>query len=351
MNDYFEIDEEYGSMDDLKEFIAECHRLGLRAMLDLVYLHIGPNADILKTHPEFVLRNEDGSLALNLWNFACFDFGNEGLREYLYCNMIYYISVLDADGFRCDVGDNIPLDFWAEGKRRIKAIKPDAVMINEGQKAEYLTVFDANYGFYWHDCLFNLLCGNKNATEVKAEYDKYAKSGLVLRDMDNHDTVTDWPYRVEEHFGHDAMELILAANYTLDGVPMVYCGNELADTTRHSMFANRFHMGVFEVTDRSAKGEVVDRRKEVIKALNNMKKQLLPLEKGETLWHETENNAVLAFTRESEGERITFIGNFSETSAKLCRLPDGELLLSNNQKSEGEDLSLLSYGYVIIKQR
>ena len=46
MNDYFQIDSEYGSMDDLREFVKEAHRLGMRVLLDLVYYHIGPNAPI-----------------------------------------------------------------------------------------------------------------------------------------------------------------------------------------------------------------------------------------------------------------------------------------------------------------
>ena len=256
MTDYFEIDEEYGSMDDLKEFVARAHSLGMRVILDLVYLHIGVNAEIFKEHPDFAVREADGSIKLTRWNFAYLNFDSEGLREYLYCNMAYYVGVIGADGFRCDVGDEVPLDFWEEGTRRIRKIKPDAVMINEGKKADYLDVFDANYGFYWHRAIYDLLAGNVNAEAVIAEHkthaDAIAGRGLILRDMDNHDTVTDWPWRIEAHYGHDAMELILAANYTIDGVPMVYCGNELADTARLSMFANRFHPGKFEFTDRRA---------------------------------------------------------------------------------------------------
>lgn len=48
MNDYFFIDEEYGTMEDLRECVDECHRLGMRLLLDLVYFHIGPCAPILK---------------------------------------------------------------------------------------------------------------------------------------------------------------------------------------------------------------------------------------------------------------------------------------------------------------
>ena len=42
ISDYFEIDEEYGTMDDLREFVRVSHELGMRVMLDLVYFHIGP---------------------------------------------------------------------------------------------------------------------------------------------------------------------------------------------------------------------------------------------------------------------------------------------------------------------
>ena len=41
--------------------------------------------------------------------------------------MVYYVGELDVDGFRCDVGDGVPLDFWNEGRRRMQAIKPDSM--------------------------------------------------------------------------------------------------------------------------------------------------------------------------------------------------------------------------------
>lgn len=352
MVNYFEIDEEYGSMADLKSFVSECHRLGLKCLLDLVYLHMGPSADILKAHPGFIRRKEDGSLDLNHWNFAVLNYENEGLREYLYTNMTYYVGEIGVDGFRCDVGDCIPLDFWAEGKRRIRAINPEAVMINEGQNPEYLTVFDANYGFFWHNCLFALLSGSKTAKEVKAEYDRFSGSGLILRDMDNHDTVTDWPYRIEGHFGHDAMDLILAVNYTLDGVPMVYCGNELADTARLSMFANRFHPGKFEFTDRQANSPEVERRKEIVTTLNALRRECDTLSDGTTEWLITESEKVLAFKRISEDGEILFIGNFSSKAEDLkLDLESKVILLSNNCKINENAVSLAGYGYAIIKSR
>lgn len=353
MTDYFEIDEEYGTMADLKEFVSVSHSLGMKVILDLVYLHIGVNAEIFKTHPDFAAHNEDGSIRLTRWNFAYLNFESEGLREYLYCNMAYYIGVIGADGFRCDVGDEVPLDFWEEGTRRIRRIKPDAVMINEGKKADYLDVFDANYGFYWHRAIYDLIAGNVNAEAVIAEHETHEEAiagrGLILRDMDNHDTVTDWPWRIEAHYGHDAMELILAANYTIDGVPMVYCGNELADTARLSMFANRFHPGKFEFTDRHASSPEAARRKDVVTSLNALRREYGTLSDGTTEWLITESEKVLAFKRVPEDGEIIFIGNFSDSETDLqIDLCSASVILSNNCEIKKDRVILSEYGYTIV---
>lgn len=350
INDYFKIDEEYGTMEDLKAFIAEAHKLGMKVLLDLVYLHIGPNAPILKEHPEYVQLDEKGEILLGPWNFPLFNYENEETREYLWSNMLFYVKDLDVDGFRCDVGDKVPLDFWEEGARRIKAVKSDAVLINEGRKPEYLTVFDANYGMFWHKLLYFLLHREISASAFTSLQREFQYDGLILRDMDNHDTVTNWPYRIEEHFGHDCMELILAINYMVDGVPMVYCGNELADTTRHSMFANRFHRGVYEVADRKATGDHVERRKAVIKVLNRLKKDLAILKNGEIQWIQTGLPMVLSFRRVDAVERLTFIGNFSEEPVKVPA-EAGELLLSNGATVKDGTVTLSAYGYIIIKNK
>lgn len=322
MNNYFKIDSEYGSMDDLREFVSEVHRLGMKAMLDLVYFHIGPNAPILKEHPEFAKLDENGNILLGNWHFPVLNYENKGLREYLLSNMVYYVGEIGVDGFRCDVGDNVPLDFWEEGKHRIKAINPQAVMINEGKKSEYLKVFDANYAWFWHDNIFKLLNGEINTAGLidiyKERTKDFKENYFLLLDMDNHDTVTDWPYRIEEHFGSAVMEMILALNYCLKGIPMVYCGNELADTARISMFANRFYMGKYEVTNREAKNTIPSlRRQYVIKTLNKIREKHSVLADGETVFFKNLNNGVVAFERKLNGERIVFACNFSKENKKI----------------------------------
>ena len=361
MNNYFRIDSEYGTENDLREFIEEAHRLGMRVLLDLVYLHIGPNAPILKRHPEFARQDRDGNIICTEWNFPYLDYTSDGLREYLMCNMIYYLGEMDADGFRCDVGDGVPTDFWVEARRRMKAVKPNSVLINEGSNwNNLLKGFDSSYCFDWHVNLYKAFSGEISAAECRSFLERLANeipSGAkLIFDIDNHDTVTDWPKRTEKVAGHNGMEQIEVINYLLDGIPMVYCGNELADEAYHSLFANRFHMGRFETTDRRGL-ETLDyslRRQEIMKGLNALKLESDILCYGSTVW--VDNSApekVLSFSREYNGKKITFIGNISREKAASGFNEEfgGRVLFSNGaEKISDGTIELEPRGYVVLEK-
>lgn len=356
MADYFDIDSEYGTMDDLREFVSECHSLNMKVMLDLVYLHIGPNASIIKEHPEFVQHNADGTVRCTEWNFPYLNYECEGLREYLYANMVYYIGVIGVDGFRCDVGDSVPHDFWAEGRRRIRTIKPDAILLNEGSKAELLGVcFDAMYSFGWHEAMYSVVSGQSDVALLREKWSilsqKMPNGGTIMRDIDNHDTVTDWPSRTEVAAGHDGMEAALTVTYLIDGAPMVYCGNELADQKRLSMFANRFFMGDFEITDREDKAsEASLRRQEVIKKLNALRRESEALARGATEWLESEHpDKVVCFKRALNGEEITVIANLSrETVTVTVPSAGNTVILESKSTREGDRFILNPFGYAVL---
>lgn len=367
MNNYFSIDSEYGTTEDLRTFIDEAHKLGMHVLLDLVYMHIGPSAPILKRHPEFAKQDAQGNIQYTSYHFPDLDFTCPGLREYLWSNMVYYIGELDADGFRCDGGDAVPLDFWVEGRRRIQTIKPDAVLINEGANWKcLLNAFDSCYFFTWHEKLYSAFGGtgspyNKDSTKGLAEmreidetvHQSLPAGGLLLRDIDNHDTVTDWPQRAEVVAGHDGMELIEVINYLIDGIPMVYCGNELADSSKLSMFANRFHMGQFEATDRSIAREAYSlRRQEIIQKLNRLKRENDVLRYGKTCWLDNSDpDHVITFQRISQEHTITLIGNVTNVplTVSLDINLNDPVLMENGSHISGNQITLQSHGYLVLE--
>ena len=234
MKDYYHVDPEYGTDDDLKAFIAEAHRLGMRVLLDMVYLHCGPNAVFLAEHPDFVKRDAEGKVAVAGWGFPALNLANPELREYLWKNMEYWVREFGADGFRCDVADGIPLDFWETARERLDKIRPDLCMLAEGTRREdQLKAFDLDYGwgFKWD-----------NAASVRKQWEKMRDErprggARFIRFIDNHDIANDaWDNRVEKAWGTPRVNATLVALFTLDGVPMIYNGQEVADTARHSIF-------------------------------------------------------------------------------------------------------------------
>lgn len=364
MNDYFGVDEEYGTMEDLGELAERAHKLDMKLILDLVYAHIGPNAPIIKKYPHFVKQNADGTFRYTRWNFPALDFRCEGLREYLYCNMVYYIASVDADGFRLDVGDAIPEDFWCEARRRIRSIKEDAVLINEGSLYSRMkSAFDASYCFTWHMLLRKIFCEGEPAYTLRDYHIQTAgelpQGGRLLRDLENHDTATDWKGRTETVAGHDGMEQIQVINYLIDGIPMVYCGNELACEARINFFANRFFMGEYEVSDRENKNsEAAIRRQEIYKILNKLKRESDTLACGATVWHEVaDSERIIAFSRIYGDRVISFIGNASRESASAsasCILGEGErekkCILSNGEHRERDgEICLGGREYVVFE--
>ena len=361
MNDYFFVDEEYGSSEDLKNLVDEVHRLDMKILFDVVYAHIGPNAQILKLHPEFAEQNNDGSFVYTEWHFPRLDFNCEGLREYLYCNMVYYISVFGIDGYRCDVGDLVPIDFWKEAIRRMKTINKDAVLINEGCNYDYmLTAFDASYCWTWSTKLREIFCKDLPAYELKLFSEQLSsqlpQNAKILRSIDTHDTVTDWVGRTETIATNDGMEQIEVINYLIDGIPMVYCGNELACEAKLSMFANRFYMGEFETTDRDNKHSAsAVRRQEIFKRLNSMKKEFDILTNGKTQWLDSPSpENVIIFKRINSDEEIIFIGNAKNTTVEISTTDIGNTdnCILTNKKSEFNSkdvLQLLPYEYVVFR--
>ncbi|HQL50698.1 MAG TPA: alpha-amylase family glycosyl hydrolase [Kiritimatiellia bacterium] len=246
--DYFGVDPEYGSEQDLKEFVAAAHALGMKVLFDVVYYHCGPNAVFLKDQPEWALRNADGSFQLGEWAFPRLDVKNPAVREYFFENMAWYLREFQCDGFRCDVGGMLPLWYREEAYRRNKAVKDDVVMLCEGaDPREQQVAFDLCYAFPMQVAIRDFLAGKGSATNLSVNCvqreSRFPKGYHWMRCFQNHDYANCAPgqKRWEEKYGLALNDALLVTLFTLDGVPMVYNGQEIADTAPHSIWSNRFH--------------------------------------------------------------------------------------------------------------
>ncbi len=353
MKDYYHVDPEYGTDDDLKAFVAEAHTLGMRVLLDMVYLHCGPTAVFLREHPDFVKRDAEGKVVTAAWSFPALNLANPELREYLWKNMEYWVTDFDVDGFRCDVSDGIPLDFWETARERLEKIRPDICMLAEGTRREdQLKAFDLDYGwrFPWDSA-----AGIRERWE-KMRDERPRGGARFIRFIDNHDIANDaFNNRIEKAWGTRRVNATLVALFTLDGVPFLYNGQEVADTARHSIF------GRSPIDWANGDTPTGKARQAFCKKLCAMRHAERALTHGEVVWLDNDKpESVVSFLRRTDHEQIVSVVNLSNRPVKVqVTLPENttgtyhELLAEGRADAtpEGLTIDLAGFGFFVGKRQ
>jgi len=347
--DFFHVDPEYGTDQDLKDFINKAHSLGMKVFVDIVFAHCGPGAAIVKQHPEFFKYNDKGEMMLTKWKFPMFDPGYSGTRAYFRSIMSYYVADFDVDGFRCDTARHIPISFWEEARIELERMKPDIVVVaesNEPYNTRY--GFEADYNWaVFSTVRFTLdkksrVEGKGGMAYVRERHERqeavYPKGSLHWNMTENHDKATDdFDNRFEKRHSHACGELTIALSFAIDGIPFLFNGQEIGHNKRVSMFGHKDCWidwktdGVTEVAkDRTAK----------IKAWAKMRKEQKALTHGATKWIDNDCPAeVLSFRRVYEGcPDVLFVGNFSDKEVKV-------------ELADGSKHKLAPWGYVFEVQK
>ena len=367
MRDYYKIDEEYGTDADLHSFVKAAHEQGLKVLLDLVYFHCGPRAAFIDEHPDYVVCDADGNVTCGRWNFPQLNYESEGLREYLYGNMEYFIKEFDVDGYRCDVAEYVPLDFWAEGRRRILDINPDAILVNEGDGVPYNEeVFQAYYNFKFGHNLRKALRGEISAADFVAAASAHRAlmppQSIPLNFLDNHDTVKDVLKkfdRIENIIGSDRMEAAMVLLYTAEGIPFIYNGNEICDTRKHTLYANRFNAPELSINWSNACTPAAERRMRIMRELANLHRNNDILVNGSMEWLTVgDKDNVVAFQRRYEGRSVIVVINISgetvNTYVDVAIALESKVLMQNNlvvTSRKGRTAFVAEGGgYIVIEQ-
>ncbi len=146
--DYYEIDEMFGGKEAFKRLVKACHERGIKIMLDAVFNHVSDGFYPFNQVMEHGRKSDyfdwfviDGDkISGDRDNYDCFaackympklNTNNPKVQSYLIDIAKHYITEYDIDGWRLDVADEVAHDFWRQMRRKIKAVKPDAVLIGE----------------------------------------------------------------------------------------------------------------------------------------------------------------------------------------------------------------------------
>src|SRR5947209_6123977 len=308
VRDYYAINPDYGTAADLKRLVSEAHRRGMKVIIDIVANHTSWDSVMMKT-PEFYVHDASGKIIYpHDWtDVAKLNYDNPALRRYMTDMLKFWVRDFDLDGFRCDVAADVPTDFWEQARAELEKVKPDIVMLAEADKPELLLhAFDLDYSWSLHSTLTDVLQGRKSATAIRGAWEtdaaKYPRGALRMRFSDNHDE-----RRAIARFGEPAALAASALMFTLDGVPMLYNGMEVGDTTESGAPALFYRLPIF--------WEIAERRPEFPRFYHQMialRRAHASLRGGELVWlHNSDESRVLSYLRRGAGEELVVAVNFS----------------------------------------
>ena len=292
ISDYYDIMDEFGTIDDMKELISETHRRGIKIIMDLVPNHTSTQ------HKWFIesKKSKDNYYSdfyywfdepANDWGSAfggsAWEYCEERNQYYLHSyavsqadlnwdnpkvvkemqKVVDYWTELGVDGFRCDVIDQISKDF----KNGNNAFGPNLhkyinLLLGRPETENLFTV-----GECWADTieevcrhakeerkelstLFqfeHLECGRKSKFEPAPDSLKSVRDILIKwqrlcydNDLlytlftDNHDQ-PPFISRIgnDKQLRYESASLIATMFYTLRGIPFIYQGQEIGTVSSH----------------------------------------------------------------------------------------------------------------------
>lgn len=316
VKDYYGINPEFGTFQDLKNFVNEAHKLGMYVILDWVANHTAWDNELVEKHPEWYAKDYKGDFRPTPWwdwsDIIDLDYNKSGVRKYMTEALKYWVKEVDIDGYRCDVAGFVPLDFWNNVRKELDAIKP-IFMLGEWESRDlHAKAFDMTYAWDWNEKLHNICMGKADVNQLYIYYSWnerfFPKNSIRMTFVSNHDK-NSWEGTMYEQFG-EGLEAAIALSVVGDGMPLIYNGQEAGNTKRLEFFE---------------KDPIQWKEHEI----GNLYKKLFALLKSNTaLWHakwgatmiKIPNNhetEVLSFVRQNEKDKVFAVFNFSKNQKEI----------------------------------
>lgn len=310
-SDYTSINPEFGTMNDFKHMVNEAHRLGFKVIIDWVANHTGWDHVWTKTHPEFYLKDPDGSFhkASGMDDIIELDYKNKEMRTAMIEAMKFWVEETNIDGFRCDLASWVEVDFWIEARPEVEKLKPLFFIgeYDELENPDYGKVFDASYSWKWMHKSADYYKKNEPLTELTDLLKKYSAIGdssMRAWFTTNHDE-NSWNGTEFEKYG-DITKPMAVFSATWNGIPLLYSGQELPNMKRLEFFEK-------DVIGWNGKYEMAD----FYQTLLDLKSSNPALRGGDSavstfLLNTTANDKILAYVRKNGNDEVLVVLNFSK---------------------------------------
>ncbi len=190
-----ELDQRTTGVEQFCELTHAVHRRGGRVMLDMVINHTGWGSRLFENHPEWFLRNADGTFASpGAWGVTWGDLVElnpnyiELWEEFAQAFLTWCRR--GVDGFRCDAGYKVPVQVWQYIGARVREEFPDALFLMEGLGGplEATEALLTDGGMQWaYSELFQNYTGAEVARYLDYSLRQSGRVGVYVHYSETHD--------------------------------------------------------------------------------------------------------------------------------------------------------------------
>ncbi|KAF1305317.1 alpha-glycosidase [Enterococcus saccharolyticus] len=353
--DYLKIDPAFGDAETFKKLVDECHKRGMKVMLDAVFNHMGDTSpqwqDVLENGEqskyadwfhvnEFPASYKEGDffeeatdITYDVFAFTPhmpkLNTANPEVQDYLLNIAKYWIEEFDIDAWRLDVANEVDHAFWKKFRQVCDEAKEDFYILGEiwhsSQSWLQGDEFHAVMNYAFTDAIMgyfvkNELTMSKMVSEMNNQLMLYREqtNQMQFNVLDSHDT----PRLLTETKGDkDLMKQVMAFTYIQQGVPCLYYGDEIGMTGEMDPDCRKcmvWEEGQQDLDLHQFVKELIAIRKDYQKVFSE----------GKMIWQSvSEETGEIIFTRELDGVVIQGIFN---TGSEVYTIKDtGEVLLAN----------------------
>jgi glycosidase len=318
VKDYRGINPEYGNETDFKHLVKTAHSMGFKIIIDWVANHTSPDAVWAEKgwknwYTLDSLGNLQPTLGTDWWDVADLNYENKDMRAEMISSMKYWITEYDIDGFRCDVADWVPVDFWVEARNELDKVKKVFMLAEAENPEHHVGAFDMSYGWEFHHILNDIAQGKKGVAEIYSYFErertKFPANAYRMHFTSNHDE-NSWNGTEKERMGDARLAMAVIAA-TIDGMPLIYNGQE-ASLDRRLKFFDKDSISWDNL-------DLVGFYTKLLGLKHSHPALLNGVNGAETVFltSEKSDKPIVCYTREKNGKRVTVIANLSETKQQM----------------------------------
>ncbi|MDN6141298.1 MAG: glycoside hydrolase family 13 protein [Tetragenococcus halophilus] len=373
--DYRKIDPDFGDEKVFKNLVEECHKRGIKVMLDAVFNHMGDQSpqwqDVLakgkdskyaawfhiNEFPASYKESDDFEEAHQL-TYDTFAFtphmpklntANSEVQEYLLDTAKYWIENFDIDAWRLDVANEVDHAFWKKFRKVCDETKEDFYILGEiwhsAQKWLEGDEFHAVMNYAYTDAIMGYFV--KKQFSLKEMVSAINQQLMLYRDqtnqvqfnvLDSHDTPRLLTQAQEDK---ELMKQVLVFTYLQPGVPCLYYGDEIGMTGGADPLCRKCMVWKEDEQDQ----ELFQFVKKLIALRKNWQKMI---SQARMDWKEAnEETGLLILERKLNGETLQAIFNTGKQEMNLAIT--GEILFSHLSQQKVERITLQAKGFLVLK--